>query len=134
MAKSKNLFLSLLMAAFISGICLLSTQGCSSSINLKGKVCLQDELCKNKGNVLVRTVIDVLEGGRVLLGITGLPCAELDLKYNGGFEKGDILTFTTKDIGDGEICPVKVENYGTEPKDYPEQEILITTAQIKPIE
>lgn len=133
MAKSKNLFLSLLMAAFIS-VAPIVFQGCAGSGSMKAELCLQDVLCKNKGNVFVRTVIDVLEGGRVILGYTGLPCAELNLNFNSGFAKGDILTFTTKEIGDGDICPVKVSNYGSEATDYPEKEIIITTDQIKEIE
>lgn len=135
MAKSKNLFLSLLMAAFISGAAFLSTStGCASSdLELKGKLCLQDVLCENKDKVFVHTIINIIEGGRAIFGYNSLPCGEINFTAEQiqNFKIGDIITLSSKKIGNGELCPVKVENWGTEPRDYPTGEVIINSDQVQ---
>lgn len=145
MAKSKNLFLSLLMAAFISGACFLSTQGCSSTgsiVDLEAKVCAEDVLCAGKENVIVHTVIEILESGRVLLGLSGLPCMEINTKSDEEkdfFGKaGDIITFKVRQFGENGICSIKAKNNGQaenqDLKGYPNgegDEIELEAEQIK---
>lgn len=105
---------------------------CSGSFNLKGKVCLQEELCANKDKVFVNTIISILEHGRVILGINGLPCAELNLTKEQikNLNLGDILTLSVKDLGNKPICPVKVSKYDTQARDYPLEEFTISSDQV----
>lgn len=140
-AKFKKIVSSMLITALISGTCFLSTQGCGalgSVVNAEAKICSEDVLCAGKSNLIVHTVIEVLEYG-VKLGLSGLPCLFIktknDKEKNFFGDGGDVITFYVRKFADGKICNITAKNNGQseggDMKSYPKGEIELDPSQIE---